>query len=122
MNYLEQVSLNEALAHTAADNTACLVESLAAKVRYVVDPAHGDEPGTKHADFAIAVADDWQRMNVGGRLLRNLEHAAREAGVTHLEGDVLRDNRRALDFMLFRGFRARPNSEEAHLVRVSKAL
>ena len=92
------------------------------EARYVVDTAHGDEPGTKHADFAIAVADDWQRMNVGGRLLRNLEHAAREAGVTHLEGDVLRDNRRALDFMLFRGFRARPNSEEARLVRVSKAL
>lgn len=90
------------------------------EARYVVDPSKDD--AGRVAEFAIAVADDWQRMGVGGRLLRGVEHAARAAGVTRLEGDVLRDNRRALDFMLFRGYTVGPNPEEARLVRVSKAL
>lgn len=84
--------------------------------RYVID-ASGNT-----AEFAIAVADAWQHAGVGARLLQGLESGARLAGVTRLDGDVLAINRKALGFMLHHGFSARPNREEARLVRVSKLL
>lgn len=90
------------------------------EARYVVDGTAGD--GGLNADFAIAVADGWNRLGVGSRLLRGLEDAARTAGVTRFTGDVLRDNRRAIDFMRYRGFSFAPNREEPRLVRASKEL
>ncbi len=74
------------------------------------------------ADFAIAVADDWQASGIGSRLLRNLESAARAAGIACLTGDVLGSNRKALDFMRQRGFSASTNREEPRLMRVEKPL
>ena len=68
------------------------------------------------------MADAWQHAGVGARLLQGLESGARLAGVTRLDGDVLAINRKALGFMLRQGFSARPNREEARLVRVSKML
>jgi acetyltransferase len=90
------------------------------EARYVVDGAAGD--GGLNADFAIAVADGWNRLGVGSRLLRGLESAARAAGVTRFTGDVLRDNRRAIDFMRYRGFTFTANRDEARLVRAVKDL
>ena len=86
------------------------------EARYVI------EAGGTSAEFAIAVADDWQSAGIGSRLLRALEGAAIAAGVARLTGDVLVDNRKALDFMRQRGFIAHPNREEARLMRVEKAL
>ena len=86
------------------------------EARYVVD-ADG-----MAADFAIAVADDWQAAGIGSRLLRALENAARSAGLARLTGDVLNTNRKALDFMRQRGFTVRINREEPRLVRVEKVL
>lgn len=74
------------------------------------------------ADFAIAVADDWQAAGIGSRLMRNLESAAWAAGIACLTGDVLGSNQKALDFMRQRGFSARTNREEPRLMRVEKPL
>lgn len=74
------------------------------------------------AEFAIAVADDWQGAGIGSRLLRALENAARGAGLARLTGDVLGENRKALDFMRQRGFIVQPNREDARLAQVHKAL
>lgn len=90
------------------------------EARYVVDGAAPE--GGLNADFAIAVADGWSRLGVGSRLLRGLEDAARKAGVTRFTGDVLRDNRRAIDFMRYRGFTFAANREEPRLVRAVKEL
>ncbi len=90
------------------------------EARYVIEPPLAD--GATSAEFAIAVADDWQAAGVGSRLLRTIENAARAAGVAQLTGDVLGSNRRALDFMRQRGFITYPNREEARLVRVKKDL
>ena len=86
------------------------------EARYVIEA-----DGTS-AEFAIAVTDDWQTAGIGSRLLRALEGAASAAGLARLTGDVLADNRKALDFMRQRGFTVRPNREEARLRRVEKAL
>lgn len=90
------------------------------EARYVIEAQTAD--GRTSAEFAIAVADDWQAAGVGSRLLRALEKAARTAGVAQLTGDVLGSNRRALDFMRQRGFITHPNHEEQRLVRVEKNL
>jgi len=44
------------------------------------------------AEFAIAVADDWQSIDLGRTLLRRLVQDARRAGNRRLVGDLLADN------------------------------
>ena len=90
------------------------------EARYVIETQSAD--GATSAEFAIAVADDWQASGVGSRLLRTLEKGARAAGVVQLTGDVLGSNRKALDFLRQRGFVTYPNREEARLLRVEKNL
>jgi acetyltransferase len=87
------------------------------EARYVIDAAR-----PHCAEFAIAVADDWQRAGIGSRLLRSLESAAGAAGLALLTGDVLGTNTRALEFMRQRGFSSRANREEPRLMRVEKTL
>jgi acetyltransferase len=90
------------------------------EARYVIEAASPDR--LTQAEFAIAVADDWQGAGVGSRLLRMLEKAACAAGIALLTGDVLGSNHKALDFMRQRGFATHPNRDEARLVRVKKNL
>ena len=51
--------------------------------RYVIN-ASGDS-----CEFAVAIADDWQKRGIGGRLMVSLMDAAREKGLRRIEGDVL---------------------------------
>jgi GNAT superfamily N-acetyltransferase len=58
----------------------------------VADARYVRSPGEDEAEFAIAVADDWQGIGLGRALMERLgRHAARQ-GVTHLVGDVLPGN------------------------------
>ena len=86
------------------------------EARYVVD-----ESG-QWAEFAIAVADDWQNTGIGSRLLRLLEKAARAAGIARMASDVLGSNRRAQEFMRQRGYALRSRPGEALLMRAEKLL
>ena len=58
-----------------------------AVARYV---RSGENPG--EAEFAVAVADDWQRRGLGTALLRQLAARARAEGITRFTGFVLEDN------------------------------
>jgi GNAT superfamily N-acetyltransferase len=78
------------------------VERQVAEARWV---RRSDEPDA--ADFALAVADDWQRSGLGTRLLRRLERGARENGVQRLYGDVLHSNQPMIDCMRRTGARLR---------------
>jgi len=60
---------------------------IVADARYVLD-AHG-----RAAEFALAVADEWQGIGLGRLLLRSLSRHATRRGVRELRGDVLMDNR-----------------------------
>jgi acetyltransferase len=60
--------------------------TIVADARYVV----GD--GGRTADFAIVVADTWQRVGLGKQLMRRLAGHARQNGVQFLTGDVLVSN------------------------------
>ena len=75
-----------------------------------------DAPG---AEFALAVADDWQGQGIGARLLESLLDAARSAGIRHLFGDILHDNEPMLHLAQRAGFGSGPHPDESRLVRVT---
>ena len=83
-----------------------------ADARYVRDPA---QPTT--AEFALAVADDWQGRGLGRRLVAHLIGEARRQGVQRLYGEVLAENRRMLALMRESGARLRAHPDGAQLVR-----
>jgi pimeloyl-ACP methyl ester carboxylesterase/GNAT superfamily N-acetyltransferase len=62
--------------------------------RFVRSAEHRDE-----AEFAVAVADDWQRRGLGTALLGELATRAREEGVARFTGLVLADNRPVLEML-----------------------
>jgi len=84
--------------------------------RYTIDS------GGETCEFAIAVADDWQKRGIGGRLMVNLMDAAREKGLRRIEGDVLTANTRMLRFMQALGFEVLPSAEDPDLKRCVRAL
>jgi len=68
------------------------------------------------AEFAIAVADAWQRQGIGARLLAALAAAAQRARLAFLEGEILRTNGTMLGFVRRAGFRLKPCPGDARLV------
>jgi acetyltransferase len=86
---------------------------LVADARYVRSSDQPDE-----AEFAIAVADDWQSLGLGRTLMARLATHARRHGVKTLFGDVLNGNRRMLVLMRGLGAVARTHPDGPQLVRV----
>jgi acetyltransferase len=78
--------------------------------RYVKDAAARDD-----AEFAIVLADDWQRRGLGRKLLAALVTAAREHGVRRLYGTTLSTNEPMLALARKLGFRAALNSASASI-------
>ncbi len=74
------------------------------------------------AEFAIVVADAWQRRGVATRLMRLLTTAAAVAGVRTLEGLVLRENRGMLELCRRLGFLPSGSSGDPTVVRVAREL
>lgn len=83
-----------------------------ADARYVHDV---DRP--ERAEFALAVADDWQGRGLGRRLIAHLAAHASRHGVQRLHGDILADNRRMLALMREFGARLTPHPDGPQLVR-----
>lgn len=79
-------------------------------------------PGGESAEFAIVVADGWQRRGIGARLMATLADAAREKGIQRLQGEVLAGNGKMLQFMEALGFAATPAAGDASIVQVFRLL
>ena len=73
-------------------------------------------------EFAIAVADDWQRKGLGSGLMKALMAAARSRGVREMHGEVLASNRKMLALTAKLGFSAQPDESDARVVRVETTL
>jgi acetyltransferase len=82
---------------------------LVADARYVVT-------GAGRADFAIAVADDWQRIGLGRILLQRLARQACRQGIGQLQGTVQASNGPMLTLMRSWGALLRADSEDADLL------
>lgn len=91
-------------------------EVVIAMAQYVAD-AYPDR-----CDFAVLVADAWQRHGLGKRLVQALVCLARAAGIKRLEGDVLAENAAMTRLMLKMGFRVMQHDDGPYLHKVSKEL
>jgi acetyltransferase len=79
--------------------------------------------GTRSADFAIVVADDWRGTGLARALMNALIEAARE--VHHLEtlqGITLAENQRMLGLGHSLGFESRPDPDDPEVVRLRLTL
>jgi acetyltransferase len=84
--------------------------------RYVID-----REGTG-CEFAIAIADEWQKCGIGRRLMSALIEAAREKKLSQMHGDVLANNGSMLAMMESLGFKVETNPEDPALKVVSIPL
>lgn len=82
--------------------------------------AIGDRTG--RYEFAVVVADAWQREGIATRLIRALVRTARAAGIERIEGDILTDNVPMLRLMLGMGFALAAHEDGAYLRKASKLL
>lgn len=89
---------------------------LVADVRYV----RADDP--EEAEFAVAVADAWQRQGLARSLLCLLARHAARRGIRRLAGDVLVENTPMLALLRSLGGELRWRAGEPGLVRAALAL
>jgi acetyltransferase len=78
--------------------------------------------GSGAADFALAVADDWQRRGVGRLLFERLLQYAERNGIARIQGDVLHGNTGMLGLARQFGFALRSHPDGAWLTRVERTL
>lgn len=73
-------------------------------------------------EFAVVVADAWQRRGIGLRLMEQLMVAARAYGFKRIEGDVLSNNAEMLALARKLGFRVSADLEDPGVRQVSRTL
>lgn len=91
-------------------------EGVIGEARYALSPDRLE------CEFALSVADGWQRKGVGRLLLDDLESRARSLGARRLVGDVLRTNEAMQALARKAGFGMAGVPRDAKLVRVVKDL
>ncbi|HTL26715.1 MAG TPA: GNAT family N-acetyltransferase [Burkholderiales bacterium] len=76
----------------------------------------------KTAEFAIAVADAWQRQGLARHLLERLSAIATQRGLQRLQGDVLEENQAMLGLAIDMGFEVREHASEPGIFVVERDL
>jgi GNAT superfamily N-acetyltransferase len=89
---------------------------IVAGARYFVE-ADGET-----CEFAVTVADDWQRVGLASRLICELIEAARTRGLKHMEGYVLAGNTGMLNLARRLGFSVKTDPHDATVAIVRLAL
>jgi len=80
--------------------------------RYVTNP------DGETVEFALAVADDWQKHGVGRKLMSVLIESARQKGYRAIVGDVLTQNSKMFRLMASLGFTIHAHHEDPAVKRV----
>lgn len=87
-----------------------------AVARYIVT-----DDGTS-CEFAIVVADAWQRKGIGSRLMQALIESARARGLKMMFGNVLKGNHNMLELMARLDFHLKMQKENPGEMRVELKL
>jgi acetyltransferase len=92
------------------------VETELGVARYVTNP------DGESCEFALVVADKWQRKGIGSHLMNALMDAARQRGLKVMDGEILAENRsmRALANRL--GFSIHTNKDDMSVLLANKLL
>jgi RimJ/RimL family protein N-acetyltransferase len=73
-------------------------------------------------EFAISVADEWQRRGIGTRMVRRIEQQVANLGAHYLVADALQSNQTVRHLARTAGFVITRNSHDARLMRLSKCM
>ncbi len=92
------------------------VEHQAGVCRYVINP------DGRSCEFAVVVSDRIQHKGIGTKLMKALFRAARDHGMTTIEGTVLKNNAPMLKLMTDLGFTQRMDPDDPELVLVERNL
>lgn len=84
--------------------------------RYVVNPDGAS------CEFAVVVADQWQRTGIGYKLMELLIDAARQKGLKYMDGIVLKQNTGMRKLARAMGFELRDHDQDEDVVYVIKKL
>jgi len=84
--------------------------------RYVTNP------DKKSCEFALVVADQWQRQGIGHRLMHQLMEIARDRGLEKMEGEVLSNNFKMLDLMKSLNFHITTSADDNSIKQVEVEL
>jgi acetyltransferase len=84
--------------------------------RYVINP---DETS---CEFAIVVSDKRQNQGIGSRLMKALMNAARDHGLSMMEGAVLAENHNMLRLMSELGFKKKRSKQDKDIFLVDRWL
>ena len=87
--------------------------AIVAEARYALAQDEG------HAEFAIAVADEFQRRGLGRQLVKRLATTAWRRGVRRLFGEINNDNRAMIALAMQLGFRVRGSLQDESVVTAS---
>ena len=111
-----QIDYDREMALIATTTDDAGAEHMVGSARYAL-AADGES-----VEFALVVADGWQRHGLGRRLMGALIEVARSKGFRNIFGDVLGKNAKMLRLMHGLGFLVQPHPEESALRRVVKVL
>jgi len=84
--------------------------------RYVIDPDRAN------CEFAIVVADAWQKRGIGTRLMNALIKHLKVSGVKQISGSVLKSNSAMLKFIKQMGFEETDIPDDSSTLLVTKHL
>jgi acetyltransferase len=85
--------------------------------RYVTNP------DGETCEFALVVADAWQRKGIGSGLMEQLMEVARSRGLKTIEGEVLTaSNEEMLALVKILGFSIHPRDDDPAIRHVSRRL
>jgi acetyltransferase len=84
--------------------------------RYVIDPDRAN------CEFAIVVADEWQRRGIGTRLMNALISHLQASGVKQISGSVIKSNSTMRKFMKQMGFAETNIPDDQSTLLVTKHL
>jgi acetyltransferase len=79
-------------------------------------------PDKQSCEFALTVADAWQRKGIGRQLMQRLMTVARDRGIEVMEGEVLSHNSKMLRLCEKLGFRAAHDPADPDVVEVRRHL
>lgn len=113
LRYMTEIDYVSHLALLATTIDAAQREIQVAEARWV---RREPPDATDVADFALVVADDWQRTGLGALLLGMLADSAAAKGIRRLSGDVLADNEAMCRLLKRSGWRQSRDRFDARLV------
>jgi GNAT superfamily N-acetyltransferase/acyl carrier protein len=102
-----------ALVCTAGHGTG---EEIVGEARYMANP------DGKSCEFGVLVEDAWRKTGVAGLMMEALIEAARDRGLSVMEGLVLASNGAMLRFAHALGFEVEPMGSERTTLRISRRL